>query len=210
MQLRPTPSSGLMLHTLPWTVPHNAWSRHSAPDRQDRQRPSRQIPLQCCTMCTRAGTGRPLIHRWPHRAVQVQMAAQCPRSQYPSPHSPSFVQSRSGTFWDQARLRACPVRSSQSSAIAWSSGVNPSAAGGGPSCVPFTEATGTGARGGGCAMCPPAGAPERFAQDRSAMGGGENATVGAGNLPVRKRPCLLPADQAGNVLIAAARTWGGA
>ena len=42
-------------------------------------------------------------HRCPYDRVDVQIAAQRPRSQNPSPHSPSFVQLRAGTFLDQGR-----------------------------------------------------------------------------------------------------------
>jgi hypothetical protein len=58
--------------------------------------------------------------------VHVQIARQRPRSQCPSPHSLSSVQSRSGTFWDQGRDQCALDIGKQSDAMAISSGENTS------------------------------------------------------------------------------------
>ena len=67
---------------------------HSASDMQDLQRPSIQGRLP---------HHRFESHRCPYRWSEVQIAAQLPRSQNPSPHSLSSLQSRFGTFLDHGR-----------------------------------------------------------------------------------------------------------
>jgi hypothetical protein len=134
---------------------------HSASDAQDLQRPSIQ---------RRKPHWRSHSHRCPCIPVEVQIAAQRPRSQNPSPHSSSLAQLRFGTFLDQGR-----EGESFSMALSSGEGVNPE------DCSPRSEGdvgdsegsedTGVGAGGGarfvgggafapgsGCSTRPPAGA----------------------------------------------------
>ena len=100
---------------------------HSASDTQDRQRPAVQIPRQPSASSRVPGicAAFPLIHLCPYLSMQLQMAAQRPRSQKPSPHSPSVLHWESGTSFDHGRAHWYPgLSGSQSSAIVWSSGVN--------------------------------------------------------------------------------------
>lgn len=131
---------------------------HSPSETQDRHRPSRQIPWHR-SLNRGLGATSPLTQRCPNRSPQVQIAAHRPRSQNPSPHSPSLVQSRSGTFWDQGRACDSPRASRQSRAIALSSGENGSSGDGAlASTASFAEDGRLGARGSGCWTRMPGGA----------------------------------------------------
>jgi len=161
---------------------------HSASDTQDRQRPARQIPAHSSLITSLMCAAFPLIHCWPYRTVQVQMAAQRPRSQKPSPHWPSSTHSRSGTFFDQARGKG------YISSMTVSSRGGSGGAGGLASLVGSSEETGTGARCGGCSMCTITGAS--LLDEQAAMQGRLSHAASRKALPRRDRCiCFLMATR---------------
>ncbi len=141
---------------------------HSASDTQDRQRPSMQMPLHSSWSVWSTGMALPWMHRCPYLSVQLQMGAHRPRSQKPSPHSPSTLQSRSGTSFDQGWVptggmpqKYCPTQSSAialSSAVNRPSGVGTFAVGSYVLALGAADTMADGAGCGGCTTPPPAGA----------------------------------------------------